>query len=200
MFKRKGHVPPKASYKEVWSKGDAADKLSFFFMGASALKKKQWAKGLSLLISEIVFLVWLIFSGVSALSMLSNLGENKTKKVVFDQAQGVYVTKQPDNSVLILLFGVMALFLVIGFICLYVANLRSTRANYIKKRDGKHIATNKEELASLLDSRLHATLMFIPVLGILLFTVLPTVFMISMAFLKPFFIPEMPERSSPPIT
>lgn len=182
MFKRKGHVPPKASYKEVWSKGDAADKLSFFFMGASALKNKQWAKGLSLLISEIVFLVWFIFSGASALSMLSNLGENKTKKVVFDQAQGVYVTKQPDNSVLILLFGIMALFLVIGFICLYVTNLRSTRANYIKKRDGKHIATNKEELASLLDSRLHATLMFIPVLGILLFTVLPTVFMISMAF------------------
>ena len=54
MFKRKRHVPPTASYKEVWSKGDAADKLSFFFMGASALKNKQWAKGLSLLISEIV--------------------------------------------------------------------------------------------------------------------------------------------------
>lgn len=62
------------------------------------------------------------------------------------------MTKQPDNSVLILLFGIMALFLVIGFIWLYVTNLRSTRANYIKKRDGKHIATNKEELASLLDS------------------------------------------------
>ena len=42
MFKRKGHIPPAATYREVWSKGDAADKLSFFVMGASALKHKQW--------------------------------------------------------------------------------------------------------------------------------------------------------------
>ena len=142
MFKRKGHIPPAATYKEVWSKGDAADKLSFFFMGVSALKNKQWAKGISLLASEIIFICWFIFSGASALSMLSNLGTIKTKKVVFDKAQGVYITKQPDNSVLILLFGIMAIFLVIGFIWLYIINLRSTRANYIKKRDGKHIATN----------------------------------------------------------
>ncbi len=135
-----------------------------------------------MLASEIIFICWFIFSGASALSMLSNLGTIKTKKVVFDKAQGVYITKQPDNSVLILLFGIMAIFLVIGFIWLYIINLRSTRANYIKKRDGKHIATNKEEIASLFDSRLHATLMFIPLLGIILFTVLPTIFMISMAF------------------
>ena len=157
MFKRKGHIPPAATYREVWSKGDAADKLSFFVMGASALKHKQWAKGISLLATEIVFFVWLFTSGLHALGQLPSLGAVKTKKVVFDSSQGVYVTKQPDNSVLILLFGVLAVFLVIGFIYLYVINLRSVRYNYVLKREGKRLASNKEELHSLLDQRLHAT-------------------------------------------
>lgn len=182
MFKRKNHVSPTATYREVWSKGDITTKLSFFIMGSNALANKQWVKGLAFLISEIIFLVWFFFSGISALSMLTTLGPNKTKKVIFDKAQGVYVTRQPDNSVLILLFGLLAVLLIIGMIYLYIVNLRSTRHNYILKRDGGHIATNREELASLLDSRLHSTLMVIPLLGILFFTVLPTVFMISMAF------------------
>lgn len=182
MFKRKKHVAPKATYREVWSKGDIATKLSFFLMGSNALANKQWVKGLTLLISEIVFIVWFIFSGISSISMLTTLGTVKKKQVIYDAAQGVYVTKQPSNSVLILLFGLIALVLCIAIIALYVVNLRSTRKNYILKRDGGHIATNMEELKSLFDTRLHATLMAIPLLGILAFTVMPTVFMISMAF------------------
>lgn len=181
MFKKK-HVAPKATYGEVWSKGDIATKLSFIIMGSNALANKQWIKGITLLLSEIIFLVWLIFSGVSALSMLVTLGTDKTKRVVYDAKQGVYVTRQPSNSVLILLFGVLALILCIAMIYLYIVNLRSTRHNYVLKRDGGHVASNVEELKSLLDSRLHATLMTLPLLGILFFTVLPTVFMISMAF------------------
>lgn len=182
MFNRKKHVAPKATYKEVWTKGDLATKLSFFIMGSNALANKQWVKGLALILSELSFIVWLIFSGISALNMLTTLGPIKNKKVVYDATQGVYVTKQPSNSVLILLFGVLALILFAVIIYLYIVNLRSTRHNYILKRDGQHILSNVEELKNLFDSRLHATLMVIPLLGILFFTILPTVFMISMAF------------------
>ena len=182
MFNKKKHVAPKATYREVWTKGDIATKLSFIIMGSNALANKQWVKGLAFLLSEIIFICWFIFSGISALSILSTLGTIKTKKVVYDAAQGVYVTKQPSNSVLILLFGVLAIILCIGMIYLYIVNLRSARHNYVLKRDGEHIPTNMEELASLFDSKLHATLMTLPLIGILFFTILPTVFMISMAF------------------
>lgn len=181
MFKKK-HVAPKATYRETFAKGDGATKLSFFLMGSNAFANKQWVKGIVFLLSEIVFFVWFFMSGIPALKLLSNLGPDKTKRVVYDASQGVYVTKQPSNSVLILLFGILALFMCIAFVWIYYLNLRSTRKNYIAKRDGDHIATNMEELKSLFDSRLHSTLMTIPLLGILFFTVLPTVFMISMAF------------------
>ena len=97
MFLKKKHVAPKATYREVWSKGDIATKLSFILMGSNALANKQWVKGLTLMISEIVFIVWFVLSGIPTLNSLATLGTDKTKKVVYDAAQGVYITKQPSN-------------------------------------------------------------------------------------------------------
>ena len=111
MFKKK-HATPAVTLKETWKDGDAVTKLSFFIMGLNAIKHRQWVKGFSLLFAEIVFLVWFFLSGIHSIAGLSNLGAIKSKRVVFDKAQGVYVTQQPDNSVLILLFGILAFFTV----------------------------------------------------------------------------------------
>ncbi|MCX2455844.1 carbohydrate ABC transporter permease [Lacticaseibacillus nasuensis] len=183
MFNRKKkHLPPAATFREVWQKGDASFKLSFFFMGLAQLKHKQWAKGIAYLGLEVAFLIWLAFTGISSLRMLSNLGAIKQKKVVFDEAQGVYITKLPDNSVVILLFGVLSVILVVAMIGLYISNLNSVRKLYVQLRDGEHVPTNSEDLHSLFDSRLHTTLMTIPIIGIVAFNILPTLYMISMAF------------------
>lgn len=181
MFKKK-HATPAVTLKETWKDGDTATKLTFFIMGLNAIKHRQWLKGFSLLFSEIVFLIWFFLSGIHSIAGLSNLGAIKTKRVIFDKAQGVYVTQQPDNSVLILLFGILALFIVAGFIYLYIINLKSNKHTFLLEKRHEHIPTNREEIASLFDQRLHATLMTIPIVLIILFTVLPTVFMISMAF------------------
>ncbi|WP_225046556.1 carbohydrate ABC transporter permease [Lacticaseibacillus kribbianus] len=182
MFKRKRKSPNAVSYKEVWQKGDPSFKLSFIVMGAAQLAHKQWAKGIAFLGLQVAFIVWLIASGISALMMLSNLGEIKSKQVVFDDAQGVYLTKLPDNSVVILLFGVLAVLVVVAMIGLYIASLRSTKKLYTQIKLGEPVPTNREELKSLLDTRLHSTLLAIPIIGIVLFTILPTLYMISMAF------------------
>ena len=182
MFKKKIKPSPEATYKEVWREGDIFTKLSFFIMGLAQLKNKQWLKGLSFLIIEIVFLFWLIFNGISSISLLSSLGHVKTKQVVFDEARQIYVTQQPDNSMLILLFGVMSLVLIAMVAVIYITSLRSTRHLYVLNRDGEHIPTTMEDLATLLDSRLHYTLMAIPLLGILVFTIAPLLFMITIAF------------------
>lgn len=182
MFKKKIKPSPEATYKEVWREGDIFTKLSFFIMGLAQLKNKQWLKGFSFLIIEIVFLFWLIFNGISSISLLSSLGHVKNKQVVFDEARQIYVTQQPDNSMLILLFGVMSLVLIAMVAVIYITSLRSTHHLYVLNRDGEHIPTTMEDLATLLDSRLHYTLMAIPLLGILVFTIAPLLFMITIAF------------------
>lgn len=167
--------------REVFQKGNTVTKLTFFVMGLNQIKNKQWVKGFTFLILEIAFIGWLLFSGLSAFSLLSSLGPNKTLKETTD-ANGFPVIIQPDHSVLILLWGLIACLVVVLFILLYWFNYRSNKHLYYLEREGKHIPTNREELASLLDEKLYATLMAVPLIGVLAFTVLPTVYMISMAF------------------
>lgn len=50
-------------------------------MGSNALANKQWVKGLTLMISEIVFIVWFVLSGIPTLNSLATLGTDKTKKL-----------------------------------------------------------------------------------------------------------------------
>lgn len=182
MFKKKAHTAPEATFKETWQEGDWATKLSFIIMGISQLKNKQWLKGLVFLLSEVIFLVWFFYNGISAISLLGSLGKIKKLTRVFDKNQGIYVTKQPDSSMVILLFGVISIILIALLLVLYYVSLKSTRHLYALNRDGKHIPTTKEDLASLLDTRLHQLLMFLPLAGILAFTVTPTIYMITMAF------------------
>ena len=181
MFKKKIKLPPEATFKEVWSKGDIATKLSFIIMGISQLKNKQWLKGILFLLSEILFIAWLIIGGISSIAGLSNLGENKTLRRTVD-AQGYPVTLQPDASLPILLFGVLSLIVIALLIYIYYANLKSVRHLYVLNRDQKHIPTVKEDLKSLFDERIHQTLMTIPLIGILAFTVLPLMINILIAF------------------
>ena len=51
-----------------------------------------------------------------------------------------------------------------------------------KKEEGGHIASFKEETHALLDRRFHVTVLSLPTLTILTFTILPLIFMILLAF------------------
>lgn len=158
-------------------------------MGLNQLKHKQFAKGAMFLALEVAFLGWLIFSGISALSLMTTLGPNKEMTTGLDK-DGIPVTIQPDNSVIILLWGVLAFLIIAAFIVLFIQNYKSNKHLVYLKQTGQHVPTNKEELASLLDSNLHKTLMAVPLLGVFLFTILPTLYMITM--LSPTTIKSMP--------
>lgn len=180
MFKRKKYEQH-ISFLELFKKGDIATKLSFFIMGSSNLANKQWLKGAIFLISQIAFLFWLVSNGIHALSMLATLGTQE-QGLVMDKRLGIPVLQEGDNSMLLLLFGIAAILLCVVLLVLYVVNLKSTRHLYELKQAGKKAPTTMEDLHSLLDERFHATLMTIPLLGVLFFTVLPLLYMISIAF------------------
>ena len=182
MFKKKIKFPPEASFKEVWTKGDLATKISFFLLGIAQLKNKQWLKGLVFLVTEIVFIAWLVFNGASAIYLLGSLGPVKSGGLKLISASVGYQQVAADNSMLILLFGILALIVVVLMGWLYYVNLKSVRHLYVLNRDGKHIPTTMEDLSSLLNERFHTTLMFLPLAGVLLFTILPILYMVSMAF------------------
>lgn len=180
MFKRKKNEHH-LSFLELFKKGDLATKLSFFIMGSANLANKQWLKGIIFLASQVLFLFWLITNGISALGVLATLG-TKEQGLVMDDHLGIPVLQEGDNSMLLLLFGIAAILLCVVILILYVINLKSARNIYQLKQQQKKLPSTMDDLNSLLNERFHATLMTIPLLGVLFFTVLPLLYMISIAF------------------
>ncbi|MFC4711207.1 carbohydrate ABC transporter permease [Enterococcus eurekensis] len=180
MFKRKKNEHH-LSFLELFKKGDLATKLSFFIMGSANLANKQWLKGIIFLASQVLFLFWLITNGISALGVLATLG-TKEQGLVMDDRLGIPVLQEGDNSMLLLLFGIAAILLCVVILILYVINLKSARNIYQLKQQQKKLPSTMDDLNSLLNERFHATLMTIPLLGVLFFTVLPLLYMISIAF------------------
>ena len=180
MFKKKSYGQ-QMTFRELFKEGDVATKLSFVVMGAANLANKQYLKGLIFLFSQIAFFYWLIRNGLRALSMLATLG-TQSQGLVFDERLGIEVLQEGDNSMLLLLFGIAAIVICLLLVGLYVINLKSARNIHELKKAGKKIPSTMDDLASLLNERYHATLMTIPLLGVLLFTVLPLLYMISIAF------------------
>lgn len=169
------------SFRELFKKGDLSTKLSFIFMGSANFANGQWLKGTIFLLAEIGFFTWFIINGYHALSMLQSLGTQK-QGLVYNETLGIDILQKGDNSMLLLLFGIASLLVCIMLIALYILNLKSARLLYELKQSQQPIPSLKDDLHSLLNERFHATLMTIPLIGVLFFTILPLLYMVSIAF------------------
>lgn len=169
------------SIANIFKDGDIITKLSFLIMGLSNLFRGQIVKGLIFLLSEILFIIYMVSTGANSVLSLITLG-TKQQGWVFDEVQGIDILQDGDNSMLILLFGVFALFVVIGFILIWISNLKSAIEVQKLKEENKKIPNFVDDIKTYFDSKLHKTLMFLPLVGIIAFTVLPLVFMILVAF------------------
>lgn len=161
--------------------GDKFTKLSMFILGAGNLAHKEYIKGILFLLTEIIFIVEMITTGISSILMLETLGTKETGEV-FNEATQIYEYVIGDNSMLILLYGIMTFFLIAGFVIIWRAGVKSAYKVQVKSMRNEHIPTFKEEMATYFNDNLHRTLLFLPTMGIILFTVIPTVFMMTMAF------------------
>jgi arabinogalactan oligomer/maltooligosaccharide transport system permease protein len=168
-------------FGHTFQNGDILTKLSFVIMGLSNLLRGQIIKGLLFLFVEFTYVYFMITSGVSKLAGLRTLGSKK-QGMVMNEAKGIFELQQGDNSMLILLYGVVALFITALFIVAWKANIEAAYKAQTTKEKGNKLPTFKEDILSHFDAKLHRTLMALPLTGILLFTVLPLAFMILIAF------------------
>ena len=163
------------------AEGDALTRLSALVMGLGNIARRQYVKGAMFLAVEVAFVALLLASGIPSLAGLGKLGPVTKGGQQWD-ANGNFVNVNPTNSVEVLLYGVAWVFLIVAFVLAWSAAVRSSyRAQVMAQEEGRapSIVT---DIRALLDDRLHVTLLSLPTLGIVVFTILPLVFMISMAF------------------
>ncbi|MBQ6624778.1 MAG: sugar ABC transporter permease [Clostridia bacterium] len=162
-------------------KGDIITRVSFLIMGFGNLVRGQVVKGILYLAVEAVAIFYFLTSGFASISALRHLGTNE-QGWVFDEEKGIDVLSTGDNSMLILLYGVLSLFILVAFIFIWSANVKDAYHVQNTVKFGKRPKTFREEIKEYTDSKLHQTLLFLPTLGIISFTVLPLVFMVLIAF------------------
>ncbi|RSX53392.1 sugar ABC transporter permease [Bifidobacterium dolichotidis] len=175
------YIPPSPyTLKNALTKGDVWTKLSILVFGLGNIMRKQIVKGLLLFAGEVLFILFMIFSGAYNLSMLPSLGDREQVQV--KDADGFLHFEAGDNSVVLLLYGVATIAICLVFVAWWVMSIRSAYKAQCEAKTEGHASTLVDDLKALLNQRASATLMFLPILGILTFTVLPLIFMISMAF------------------
>ena len=161
--------------------GDWKTKLSFVFMGFGCLARGQILRGILFLLFEAVFIGYMVLTGSYWLSMLPSLGKVGPSET-YDEIYDTYVTTYNDNSFKILLYGVLTIFFIIAFIYTWRQNVKQNQLAEKILASGKKLRSGREDLRSVVDDQFHKTLLALPLTGILLFTVLPIVFMILVAF------------------
>ena len=172
-----------AWFTEVFSTfrdGDWKTRLSYLIMGFGSIARGQWGRGVLFLLFQTVFNVYMFFpdaskSGCFYLAKLSTLGTVETQKINRRTVYG-------DNSFFILLYGVLTLFFIAAFIYTWYQNIRQNRISEQILKSGHKLKTTKEDVTSLMDEQFHKTLLALPTLGVTVFTILPIIFMILVAF------------------
>lgn len=181
VAKKKKNVDNSYSVMNAVTKGNIVTKLSMLIMGFGNFAHKQIGKGLTFLAVEVAYFWFMLRSGVYNLSMLPSLGWREQQKV-WNEKKSIYEHIMGDQSLIILLYGVATVFVTIAFIIAWRESVRSSYKSEVLARNGKHLNTYVEDIKSLFNQNLYKLLLTGPLAGIILFTILPLVFMITMAF------------------
>lgn len=171
------------SVSEALKNGGWDIKLSAIIMGFANLVNKQFIKGTLFLISEIAFLIAFVTQIIPAIKGLITLG-TQTQGMVTKVIDGIkmQVAVDGDNSMLMLIFGLASLIFCLVFAYIYWCNLKSASHLFELKNKGEKIPSFKDDFKTLANGRFHMTLMTVPLIGVLLFTILPLIYMICLAF------------------
>lgn len=161
---------------ESFSKGDFKTRLSFVIFGFGQLCRGQILQGLACLALEAGFFRYLFSFGMPYLKKFGTLG---------DTGRGFNpdgTISYGDNSFLILLYGLLTIIIIALFILLWRINVRENYYEQKRLEEGHKLPNVKTVFGSLFDKNFDKTLLAVPVTGIFLFTVLPIIFMICVAF------------------
>lgn len=161
-----------------------ATKLSCCFLGVGQIMRKQIVKGIVYAALEILFVLFMVFFGgnyIARFLFSGHLG-TQTEGSYWNEEEGIYETIPGDNSFLILLYGVVSFAIVIFFITLWVMNIKGSLANDRRLAEGKKLNNFKQDCRLFINQRFYVPLLVPPLAGLLVFTVLPIIFMVLIAF------------------
>lgn len=148
-------------------------KASMIVMGTGQLMYHQWIKGFLYLAVLIAAILYFILTGVSDVIGFFTLGT-----VEADPWLGTL----GDDSVIMLLRGLFSFLVMIAVVLVYRSNVKDIVECDKKVHMGKELPAFGKAVGIFLDRKFYIVALALPVAGVLVFQVIPIVFMILIAF------------------
>ncbi len=175
-----------SEFGKRFTDGSIGTKLSHFIFGAGSIYHGQIIKGILFFLIQAGILAVMIFCpsinntpyGWKALVNLSL--KNVSEGGVFDPATGEMTVG--SDCKLMILFGFVTIALIFIYFIVWNLNIASSYKADNDKKVGKKPTTFKEDCKQLLDGKFHVMMLTPTCIAATVFTVLPTIFMIALAF------------------
>ncbi len=173
----------------TFKNGNWAVRLSFFIFGFGNLYYGQIMRGILFLLFELVFIGYMVIpsGGIYWLSKGNWFKTGSTigtvqGKFEYDMVYDTDVWVPGDDSVKVLLYGLLTIIFIVAFIYTWRLQVKQCSICMDITAKGKKVRSGKDDMKSLLDDQFHKTLLALPLMGILAFTVLPIIYMVLIAF------------------
>lgn len=163
------------------AKGDAFVKLSLIWMGAGYARRKQYIKAALMTILEVAVILFTVFFAAQYVPKFGTLGTVQAEQV-FNPVTMKTEWNDFDNSFLILLYSLFSFVIWFAFIVVWMRNVVNAYQLQLRAEQGRHINSFREDLHSYVEEKFHITLLTLPVLGVVVFTVIPILLLIFVAF------------------
>lgn len=161
--------------------GDAWTRLSLIIMGAGYFGRKQIVKGILMTLIEWGFFTFTFGFSWQYIRKLNTLGTVQREEV-FNAATLTKTVNDYDNSLLVLLCGIIGILFILAFLLLYISNMKAVYRLQKRQENREHINSFKEDCRELINGKFHITLLTFPSLGVLLVNIIPILFMVCIAF------------------
>lgn len=162
-------------------KGDWAVKLTLLWMGAGYAKRKQYGRAIVMTLLEIGVIAFTLRFALQYVPKFNTLGTVVMEKV-FNMQTMKSEMNDYDNSFLILLFSLFSF--VIWFVAavVWIANVGYVYELQLKAERGEKLNTFKQDIHSLVEENFHITLLSLPTLGVVVFTMIPIILLVLVSF------------------
>ena len=170
-----------ASFGTAVAKGDLFVKLSVLWWGAGYVRRKQYVKGLIMTLLEAGVILYSVLFAPRYVSKFGTLGTVQFAQE-FDINTMQMVTNNYDHSFMILLFSLFTFVVWLVALVVLLKNVVNVYDLQLRDERGEHISSFAEDARAYLAEKFHITLLSLPVLGVVVFTIIPILLLIFVAF------------------
>lgn len=163
------------------AKGDPFVKLSLLWWGAGYARRKQFAKALIMTLVEAAVIWFTAAFALRYIPKFPTLGTVKAEQV-FNMETMKTEWNNYDDSFQILLYSVLSFVVWFAAIVVWMRNMVNVYRLQLRAEQGRHINSFKEDINCYLNEKFHITLLSLPVLGVVMFNVVPLLILILVAF------------------